>query len=236
MARIRSIKPEFPQSESMGRISREARLCFIMLWTIADDSGRLRGSSRMLASLLYPYDTDASRLIGKWLTELVSENCIVQYEVEGQHYIEICNWLLHQKIDHPSQSKFPEPPNIRESSRNLASESEKFALDQGSRIKDQGEDQGDKEAPQAAPDTPLEKPSRFTPPTYAEVQAYCIERGNAVDPGRFIDFYASKGWLVGKAKMKDWKAAVRNWEKPRDGEAPTRKRDPAAMFHLREDL
>ena len=59
MARIRTIKPEFPQSESMGRVSRDARLCFVMLWTIADDSGRLRGNSRMLASLLFPYDDDA---------------------------------------------------------------------------------------------------------------------------------------------------------------------------------
>ncbi len=46
MARIRSIKPEFPQSESMGNVSRDARLTFIQLWTLADDSGRLRGSSR----------------------------------------------------------------------------------------------------------------------------------------------------------------------------------------------
>ena len=61
MARIRTIKPEFPHSESMGRVSREARLCFILLWTIADDAGRLRGNSRMLASLLYPYDDDAKK-------------------------------------------------------------------------------------------------------------------------------------------------------------------------------
>ena len=57
------------------------------------------------------------------------------------------------------------------------------------------------------------KSTRFTPPTLAEVQAYCIERGNNVDAERFIDFYSSKGWMVGKNKMKDWKAAVRNWER-----------------------
>ena len=54
---------------------------------------------------------------------------------------------------------------------------------------------------------------RFTPPTIQDVKAYCIERGNGVDPERFIDFYESKGWMVGKNKMKDWKAAVRNWER-----------------------
>jgi len=57
------------------------------------------------------------------------------------------------------------------------------------------------------------KNSRFTPPTPEEVQAYCRERNNNVDTERFIDFYSSKGWMVGKNKMKDWKACVRTWEK-----------------------
>lgn len=107
MARIRTIKPEFPHSESMGRVSRDARLCFIMLWTIADDSGRLRGNSRMLASLLFPYDDDAKKHIDGWLDQLSVEGCIVQYEVKGTSYIQIENWGDHQKIDKPSASKIP---------------------------------------------------------------------------------------------------------------------------------
>ncbi len=54
---------------------------------------------------------------------------------------------------------------------------------------------------------------RFTPPSREEVAEYCRERGNKVDPDRFVDFYTSKGWMVGKSPMKDWKAAVRGWEK-----------------------
>lgn len=54
---------------------------------------------------------------------------------------------------------------------------------------------------------------RFTPPTVDEVAAYCRERGNVVDAQRFVDFYASKGWKVGNAGMRDWHAAVRNWER-----------------------
>lgn len=54
---------------------------------------------------------------------------------------------------------------------------------------------------------------RFTPPTVEEVQAYCQERGNNIDPEQFVDFYASKGWKVGNNSMKDWKACVRTWEK-----------------------
>jgi predicted phage replisome organizer len=57
------------------------------------------------------------------------------------------------------------------------------------------------------------KRKRFVPPTLEEVQAYCYERNNGVDAERFIDYYTSNGWQVGKNKMKDWKAAVRTWER-----------------------
>ena len=55
-----------------------------------------------------------------------------------------------------------------------------------------------------------DKPHR---PTVEEVRAYCQERKNKVDPEQFVDFYASKGWMIGKNPMKDWKAAVRTWER-----------------------
>ena len=53
----------------------------------------------------------------------------------------------------------------------------------------------------------------FIPPTVEEVNDYCKERNNEVDAERFIDFYSAKDWYIGKNKMKDWKAAVRTWEK-----------------------
>jgi hypothetical protein len=55
--------------------------------------------------------------------------------------------------------------------------------------------------------------TRFTPPSIDEVRAYCQERGNGVDAERFIDYYNANGWRVGKNAMKDWRAAVRTWEK-----------------------
>lgn len=62
-------------------------------------------------------------------------------------------------------------------------------------------------------DAPKRTRSQFKPPTLEEVQAYCRERNNKVDAERFIDYYSSNGWMVGKNKMKDWKAAVRTWER-----------------------
>jgi len=53
---------------------------------------------------------------------------------------------------------------------------------------------------------------KFVPPTVAEVASYCQERGNSVDPGKFVDHYEASGWMRGKNKIKDWKACVRTWE------------------------
>ena len=52
----------------------------------------------------------------------------------------------------------------------------------------------------------------FLPPTISEVKEYCEKRNNGISPEQFVNFYQSKGWMIGKNKMKDWKAAVRTWE------------------------
>ena len=59
----------------------------------------------------------------------------------------------------------------------------------------------------------VQKPKGFIKPSVEEINIYCKERSNDVEAESFFDFYESKGWLVGKTKMKDWKAAVRNWER-----------------------
>jgi len=110
MARIRTIKPEFTESESIGRLSRESRLLFVLLWTFVDDVGRARASSQLLASRLYPYDVDAPKLISRWLEELEGAGHIRRYEVDGSQYLDIPKWLKHQKIDHASNSRLPECP------------------------------------------------------------------------------------------------------------------------------
>ena len=54
--------------------------------------------------------------------------------------------------------------------------------------------------------------TRFLPPALDEVKQYCLERKNAVDPQKWFNHYTANGWMVGRNKMKDWKAAVRTWE------------------------
>lgn len=133
MSRIRSIKPETSLSETLGRVSRDARLTFILLWPQCDDSGRTRAASRMLASLLYPYDDDAPGLIEGWLSELEREGSIIRYKIDANVYIQVTNWLKHQKIDRPSKSRIPE---FDEASRNVASPREASSTDLGPRTLD----------------------------------------------------------------------------------------------------
>ena len=156
MPRIRTIKPEFPQSESMGRVSRDARLLFVLLWTLCDDEGRTRAASRMLASLLYPYDADAPELIEGWIAELEREKCVVRYRIEDQTYLQVSKWLIHQKIDKPSKSRIPPfdegSPIPREPSANPRESSSE----------DQGRDQG-RERKGPTPSAPSTQPLALVP-------------------------------------------------------------------------
>ena len=80
----------------------------------------------------------------------------------------------------------------------------------------------------------------FSTPTVDDVRAYCLERNNKVDPQQFVDFYESKGWMIGKNKMKDWKAAVRTWErsetKTRQGEIAKLTKDNNNFERRRYDM
>ena len=67
------------------------------------------------------------------------------------------------------------------------------------------------------------KRKRFEKPTLSEIKQYCIERNNNVNAEQFYDYYESNGWKVGKNSMKDWKAAVRTWERSEYRKPTTKK-------------
>ena len=78
-----------------------------------------------------------------------------------------------------------------------------------------------------------EKRKRFSAPSVNEVRDYCRERGNGIDAETFVDFYASKGWKVGNSPMKDWKSAIRTWEKRESRASP---REQPASFNANDYL
>ena len=83
MARIRTIQPTFARSASMGRVSRDARLLFVLLWTLVDDEGRCLAVPDDFALALFPGDSDAPVHLHRWLDELEQEGCIERYEVDN---------------------------------------------------------------------------------------------------------------------------------------------------------
>lgn len=79
----------------------------------------------------------------------------------------------------------------------------------------------------------------FVPPSVPEVAAYCRDRGNRISAEAFVAFYESNGWMVGKNRMKDWKAAIRTWEQRQGNERPQQKpmsRQEEAFRHNMEIL
>lgn len=202
MGRIRTIKPEFPLSESIGRLSRDARLLFILLWTLVDDSGRTRGGLAIIRGALFPYDDDAAQKIAGWMDELVREDLVAYYEVEGTKYLEIRNWLKHQKIDRPTPSRLPAFDESSTSTRRI--------LDAGPRTMDLGSINTSADASVC---TRSRVTRTFSKPSLEEARAYAHENQIDVNTDEWYDHYESNGWKVGRNPMRDWRAALRKWSR-----------------------
>jgi hypothetical protein len=153
MPRIRTLKPEVFQHRKVGRLSIHARWLWLALLTHADDEGRLVADPGQLRITAFPYDRDITdEQVDHLIGEISATGLVRFYEVDGVPYACFPSWCDHQKIDHPSRSKLPEPqgyedsPSPRESSastrRALGESARALVMDQGSRIKDQGREQG----------------------------------------------------------------------------------------------
>jgi hypothetical protein len=143
------VKPEFWTSESNGRLTRDGRLVFLGLISLADDHGRFRGSLRSLASGVLPFDADATRTLLRVLPDLVCEGKIVLFRNRGDTFGVVTGWPNHQRISHPAASKFPSPQDpessILVSPEELRSDSGGARKNSGrieEGIKDQGRDRG----------------------------------------------------------------------------------------------
>lgn len=154
--RIRSIKPEFWTSESIGRLSRNARLLFIGLWSFAEDSGRGRGALPAISGALFPYDVDALSSIGAWMDELEREGMVIRYKADdGNSYYEIPKWLKHQRIEKPSKTRLPGFTNHSRNTPGIVGDIS--ALEQGAGSREQGSElpppptpSSDRKMPEAA--------------------------------------------------------------------------------------
>ena len=120
----------------------------------------------------------------------------------------INNWEKHQNVE--GLDKIREQNRIRQANYR---KNQKLLSDSNVTVTSHNAPEVELELDQEEEKEKRGKSKRFTPPTIDEITTYCKERNNDVDPERFHDFYQSKNWMIGKNKMKDWKAAVRTWER-----------------------
>lgn len=113
--RIRSIRPEFYDSESMGDVSWDARFVFECLWSYVQDNGVNRDNARMIRGTCMPYDSDeVIPRIEAALGELEAVGCVVRYAWHGKRLLWLPGFLTYQKIDHPSTCLFPTPQQVED--------------------------------------------------------------------------------------------------------------------------
>jgi hypothetical protein len=111
MARHRVIKPEFWEDEKLGTISIQARLVFIGIWTNSDDYGVVKGHPILLKNRIMPFDDIKKGEFEKWLAELESIKVITPFFHNKEKFYYINHFKDHQKVDKPSKSNYPSPPD-----------------------------------------------------------------------------------------------------------------------------
>lgn len=113
MARMRTVKPEFFRSASMGRVPPCARLLAIAMWQEADDHGRGLASAKQLAGIAFPHDDDiGSKQVERWISDLEREGHVELYDIAGTRYYRVIEWR-HQHINKPGDPRYPAPPTTR---------------------------------------------------------------------------------------------------------------------------
>lgn len=117
MARIRSIKPELRNDQTVGDWPKEARYAWVLLFGYLDDSGRGRDDLRLLVADLFPLDRDVTeKKLDGWLRRMTEASPytdtppLCRYEVNGVRYLHATKWEKHQRINRPSESRIPPCP------------------------------------------------------------------------------------------------------------------------------
>ena len=225
----RILKESICTSESIDRLSWLEEVTFYRLIVNCDDYGRMDARPPILRARLFPLKTLTDKQVQSAIESLRSAGMIDLYKVDDRSYLQIRQWARHQQI-RSKKSKFPAPDVETQSDDIRCNQMISDAPVIQSESESESESESARSRKRAAP---------FRPPTPDEVASYCRERGNAVDAERFCDFYASKGWRIGNQPMRDWRAAVRTWEKRGETQAsqraaPTGQRDQMARYTKQE--
>lgn len=205
----RIIKDSIRTSKSINAMSDFQFRLWAYLITYVDDYGRGSADPELLKGFVFPRRKGVTEgTIQKTLAELATIGSVILYEVDGEPYLCFPNWSEHQVVRN-KVSKFPAPEDgVLTSCNQLQSiENNCNQLNENVSVI-----QSNPESRIQNPESSNARGTRFTPPSISDVEQYCREKGYHINAERFVCFYAQKGWMVGKNRMKDWKRAVQGWE------------------------
>lgn len=195
----RIIKESICTSDSLSQLSWFEQAVFFRLIVLADDFGIFDARPAIIRGRAFPLHSVTDKQIDDALSKLETVDMIYLYTVGGKPYLQLKTWGEHQQI-RATKSKYPNPENA--DLQPIATNCNQL----------QSFDSNCPRNPiQSNPNPTRKSDGRFTPPTLDEVKNYCSEQGYSIKPEHFINYYDANGWMIGKNKMKDWRAAVRNW-------------------------
>ena len=198
MAERRMFAKTIVLSDAFLDMPLSARCLYFTLGMLADDDGFVNSPKSVMRQVGASTD-DLNLLLAKRFILAFESGVIVIKHWRIHNYIQKDRYKSSKYLEEKATLTIDDNGAYTECIQNVSNLDTQDRLELG---KDSiGKDSNKKDSPK-----------RFVPPSFDEVQAYCSERGNGIDAQAFIDFYASKGWMVGKTKMTDWKAAVRTWE------------------------
>lgn len=207
----RILKESICTSDDVATLDWFDEVFFYRLIVNCDDFGRMDARPAILRARLFPLKDVTNSMIEKAVDALHDAGLIYVYKVNGKPFLQLRTWERHQQI-RAKKSKYPgmdetDPVTPKQEPAPASTPKQ----DEAEPITDQQEpaQPTTPEQEEAKPQQP--KAKRFTPPTVEDVKQYVTAQGYTLDAQRFVDFYASKGWMVGKSPMKDWQAAVRGW-------------------------
>jgi hypothetical protein len=212
--RIRTIKPEFFTHEGLFEAEQETklpiRIAFAGLWCVADREGRFKWEPRRIGVQILPYDAiDFSRV----LHALTTRGFIVKYRVNDAWFGFIPSFSKHQVINNrESDSVLPGFEENTAITEEIDASGTREARDDHA---GQGEGkgrEGNKEGKGKEGDGASAPRVRFVPPTREELNLEAAKIGlPGTEVDKFVAYYASNGWRVGKVPMKSWPHALTGW-------------------------
>lgn len=204
MAERRMFAKTIVTSDDFLDMPLSARCLYFTFGMFADDDGFVNNPKALMRQIGASHDDINILLLKRYIIPFESGVIVIRH------------WLVHNYIrkDTYNETACIEEKNLLELD---GKNTYRLRSVDGSLTQDRiGKDSigkvsiDNKEESSVSDDTALK---RFVKPTVEEVRVYCEERGNNINAEQFVDFYESKGWKVGNVTMRDWKAAIRTWEK-----------------------